>query len=879
MKKFASILSLLLAMVFTFCACGNKKPADKEYGIPLEDGKKQLSVYYSREAGYDDSDLWLWYGTTPGRGYLWYDCAYGGKVVINVPETVTEVGFIVRVGCSDPGGTDWGTASKDAVETDRKVKLTDRETKLYLKAGDAMNYTSTDGGVTLKPMLNVETADMIDLTHVKYVLNAAHSVTKDDVKITDASGAEVAVQALKGGTGAFGTVETATPLDLAKTYRLTVKGLDPVTVIPNTYFSSKAFTDAYAYDGALGVELSASKTVFRLWAPTASKVQLNLFAAGSGGTALSKHDLAKGEKGVWTYTANESLAGKYYTYTVTTSAGAQEAVDPYAVSAGVNGARGMILDLDTTDPANWTQTPFVPDGVENYTDAEIWEVQVRDFSIDMKQSQYKGKYLAFTETGLTNQAGQPVGVDYLKNLGITHVHLQPTFDFSSVNESAASGYNWGYDPQNYNVPEGSYATNANDGAVRVKEFKQMVQALHEAGIGVVLDMVYNHTADLNSNLNKIVPYYYYRFNGNGTASNGSGCGNETASDRAMFRKYMLDSVSYWQKEYNVDGFRFDLMALHDIETMQAIEEAVHEYNPRALIYGEGWTGGSTTLAASKQSTTSNVKGLNSKTQTNGIAVFNDVVRDAVKGSVFDINDLGFANGAVESAKGGVLFGVNGGVANGAFGAVNKNGWSAYNPTNVVNYVSAHDNNTLWDRICKVYGEKAETLETRMKYNALSAAIVQTSLGMPFMLAGEEMLRAKKNSDGSYNENSYNAGDTVNKIRWELLTEDSPQTRMMNYYKGLIAFRKTSGVLRSPTSQGVCAMVSNSGATIAFTMTNGEETLFIVYNAGAEAKSVSLPAGTWDLFVNGEQAGAEAIATNLSGKQSIAGVSCFVFRKK
>lgn len=493
-------------------------------------------------------------------------------------------------------------------------------------------------------------------------------------------------------------------------------------------------------------------------------------------------------------------------------------------------------------------------------------------------------------TGLKNGAGIPVGVDYLKELGITHVHLMPSYDYATVDESKDGGFNWGYDPKNYNVPEGSYSTDPAHGEVRVNEFKQMVQALHAQGIGVVMDVVYNHTSGLDSNLNRIVPYYYYRFQTNGKPSNGSGCGNETASERYMFSRYMVDSVTYWMKEYNVDGFRFDLMGLHDTATVQAIEKAVHAINPNAIIYGEGWTGGTSALSSARQSTLANIREVNSEVggttdnHANGVAMFSDVIRDAIKGSVFDANDVGFATGAKASASGAILFGLNGGVNDGNFGTKNPNGWAAYNPTNVINYASAHDNNTLWDRILHVYGE-SDTLN--LKRNRLSAAIVQMSLGVPFMQAGEEMLRSKPNGDGTFNENSYNASDEVNNLKWDLLTQSSEQYKMMQYYKGLIAFRKAHSTLRLPVSavDGVAVntldKTATKGSVIAFTMTNpySGEKLYIVLNGGTTDVAVSLPEGTWDLCINGETAGAAAISSGLSGEQTIGAVSCYVFVKK
>jgi len=885
MKKiFAAVLCVLLSTVFVFAACGksddDKTTGDEEYTLELEDGYRQLTIYYNREQGYENCDVWLWYGTVAGRGYTFHECEYGAKMVVNVPDSVTDVGFIIRYDCSNPGEDTWSNAKKDG-EADRKVKLDGDYTVIYTKFGDTNNYTSTDGGKTLDIMRFISLADMQDLRHVKIAVSDSSKVNADAVQIVDGTGKQVAISSVTDNI-----ITLADDLDLSVAYTLKVKGMDDIGIVPMTYFSSTQFESQYNYDGKLGVELDENSTTFRLWAPTASSVVLNLFDDGYYGKAYDSIAMTKGEKGVWSHTANSNLGGHYYTYTVTTSMGKNEAVDPYARSAGLNGTRGMIVDLDATDPDGWSNEPFDNPNVENYTDAQIWEVHIRDFSNKITDSKYKGKYLAFTETGLKNKNNIPVGIDYLKALGVTHVHLLPSFDYASVDEQTSDSFNWGYDPQNYNVPEGSYSTNPEDGAVRVREYKQMVQALHNQGISVVMDVVYNHTFSADSNFNKIVPYYYYRYNADGTLSNGSGCGNETASDRAMFRRFMVDSVTYWQEEYNLDGFRFDLMGLHDLKTMQDIEKAVHARNPEAIIYGEGWTGGTSTLASTDQAVLANLQKLNNGTSSkvNGIAMFNDVIRDGVKGSVFDIQDTGFATGAKGSYLENILFGVSG--ATGGRITSYEASWYAHNPTNVINYVSAHDNNTLWDRICHVYGEDSATLAKRTAMNRLSAAIVQTSLGIPFMQAGEEMLRAKKNEDGSYNENSYNSPDSVNNIDWDALSENSEQYKMMQYYKGLMEFRRNCETLRL-TDAGrnsatyVCASVKKDAknAFVAFTATNHAtgEKLLIIYNAGENAYEFELPEGKWDLYIDGTRSGNTVLENDKTGKQSIAAISCYVYK--
>ena len=426
-KKFFAALCVALSALLVFASCTKKGGgSDTEYDLPLEEGYRQLTIYYNRDGGYDNCDVWLWYGDVEGSGHVFHPCEYGAKMVVNVPESITEVGFIIRYNCSAPGGSSWGSADKDG-DADRKVKLDGERTVIYTKAGDINNYTSTDGGNTLEIMRFITLADMQDLKHIKIYPSDGAKIEADTIKVKDGDGESVTISSVSNNVITF-----AANLDLSKAYTVEVDGLEPVGAVPLTYFSSGAFNTAYRYDGELGVELTPDSTIFRLWAPTASNVEVNLFNEGTFGESYDTIPLVRGEKGVWTYTHGSNLNGKYYTYTVTTSLGAQEAVDPYARSAGMNGKRGMILDLDETDPAGWTTTPFDNPNVENYTDAQIWEVHIRDFSNTIESSKYKGKYLAFTETGLTNENGIPVGLDYLKQLGITHVHLLPSFDYSSV---------------------------------------------------------------------------------------------------------------------------------------------------------------------------------------------------------------------------------------------------------------------------------------------------------------------------------------------------------------------------------------------------------------------------------------------------------------
>ena len=806
-----------------------EEPVSAEYELEREPGCNQLSLYWTKKSiDFDTSDMWIWFKGKDGKSYPMHPCAYGAKVVVNVPEDVEEVGFIVRTGVTDLGSTSWGTATKD-FDGDRFVPMTGGDVSVFLKSGDETIYYSEDGGMTLTQKLNFKFAGIVAENQIKYSIEPAARIASLEEIEVKANGQPVAIEKLSSlnNNVISGVITTKENLDIAAAITVSIQGYGEKVAVPTAIFDSPAFEAKYTYAGDdLGAYIHDDHTTFKVWAPTASRVVLNLFEAGDGGTAFANVDMNKAAQGVWTadYACGH---GTYYTYTVTTAVGAQEAVDPYARAVGVNGDRGMVIDLPSTDPQGFRDETFDA-GLASYRDAVIWEVHVRDFSNTIASSKYPGKYLAFTETGLTNGAGQPVGVDYVKALGVTHVHLQPVYDYATVDETKSDTFNWGYDPKNYNAPEGSYSTDPYHGEVRVNEFKQMVQALHENGLAVVMDVVYNHTYSQDSNLNRIVPYYYYRYTNTGDSSNGSGCGNETASERRMFRKYMVDSVTYWQTEYHIDGFRCDLMGLHDVDTMQAIEKAVHKLNPQAILYGEGWTGGTTPLNENKRAVQANISKVKaSQGAIGGVAVFNDAIRDGLKGSVFDAKAKGWISGNVtKDGANRVLFGVTGGNHTGA-------SWKVDDAL-MINYMSSHDNRTLWD-ILKNADPNA-TVTERLAMNRLGASLVLMSRGTPFFLAGEEMLRTKGG-----NENSYNASDAVNNIDWAALAPDTDAYAMMLYYRDLIALRKANPWLYNSTVTGE---VLEGNAIAASYTEDGKLVGYLVANPDDKPMTATLPAGDW-----------------------------------
>ena len=857
MKRLLScflILSILLAALsLTFISCSDADvnggngtdttQSENEYTLPLQDGYNQLTLYWTYNGTYENCDVWIWWGDRAGQGHLFHECSYGAKMVINVPQDVDQVGFIVRRDCSEPGGSSWGSATKD-YEQDRFAVIEGKETVIYLKSGDAAQYISDDGGKTLKMIQKFSMAGIVDEKKIQYSISPKTTIQSlDAVKVYDGD-RQIGVTGVStlGKEATTGYIETDESLDLSKNYRVEIEGYGQRAVVPTGIFDSEYFAANYHYDGNdLGATTNGKNTTFKVWAPTASKVVLNLFAAGNGVDAYKSVDMVKGDKGVWAHT-EECGHGTYYTYTVTTSVGTQEAVDPYAKAAGVNGKRGMVVDLALTDPDGWGGAAL-KSPVKKYSEAVIWEVHVRDFSNKIESSQYKGKYLAFTERGLVNEHGEAVGVDYLVNLGITHVHLLPVYDYASVDETHPEDqFNWGYDPENYNVPEGSYSTDPYNGEVRIKEYKEMVKALHDAGIGVIIDMVYNHTYDANSSLNKIVPYYYYRYTSTGANSSASGCGNDTASERYMFGKFMVESTSYWVEEYKLDGLRFDLMGLHDLQTMQEVESAVHAVNPNAILYGEGWTMGET-IDGSDQANQSNISKITPTGDAIGsVAVFNDAIRDGLKGSVFDAKSQGYINGASKANLAKVMFGVKG-------GSVSGTTWRVQNAM-VINYMSAHDNNTLWDKLLLSNPDSSE--EDRIRMNKLGAAILMISQGTPFWQAGEEMLRTKGGD-----ENSYKSSDMVNNIDWSVLKPGTNQYETMLYYKGLIEMRRAFSIFTDPETT-ITYEETGSGLVKVYFDNNWGGVAVVVLNPHNTALPFEI-LEDWNLVADGERAGSAVLA--------------------
>jgi len=600
------------------------------------------------------------------------------------------------------------------------------------------------------------------------------------------------------------------------------------------------------YEGEdLELSISGNMALFRLWSPAAQAVRLKIYKNGRGGEAVETIGMMKADKGTWTASVSPVPYGKFYTFQVQVDGKwLDETPGIWAKAVGVNGHRAAVIDFAATNPEGW-QTDKGPE-VKAINDVVLYEMHHRDFSIHPNSGiANKGKFLALTEEGTVSPLGDKTGIDHLKELGVTHVHILPSYDYNSVDEAnlPANQYNWGYDPFNYNSPEGSYSTNPSDPATRVREMKEMVKALHDAGIGVVMDVVYNHTADNDkSNFSLTAPGYFYRHNENGSYSDASGCGNETASERRMMGDFIVNSVKYWAKEYHIDGFRFDLMAIHDIVTMNRVAEALKEINPSIFVYGEGWSAGNSTLPAEARTLKENVG------KTHGVAVFSDDIRDAVKGHYSNAADRGFATGKPgneETVKIGIVASTAHPQVDYSKGNNSKFPYAS-NPSQIINYVSCHDDLTLTDKLAKSMPDAS--VAERQRAARLAQTIVFTSQGTPFMFAGEEVFRDKKGVH-----NSYKSPDSINGIDWNLKRLNAEQ---FNYYKELIALRKAHPAFRMTTADDIARHLKfdkvNTPNLISYSLldnANGDEwkEIKIVFNGGDEDLEVKLPKGKWTVI--------------------------------
>ena len=611
-----------------------------------------------------------------------------------------------------------------------------------------------------------------------------------------------------------------------------------------TLFENVPFHRENYYTGPLGPDYAPGGTCLRLWAPTAEAVTVTLYHKGDGGAVLGTEPLVRGAHGVWSIWLPGEQHGRYYTFAVTVNGITRETGDPYARAAGVNGVRSMIVDLARTAPSGWERDvrPAIPPAQR-----AVWEVSVRDFSQDAASGvrpAWRGKYMAFTQQGTTLHGDgiHPTCLNYLKRLGVKYVQLMPIFDFGSVDEAKPllRQYNWGYDPTNFNVPEGSYSTDPTRGEVRIRECREMIAALHAAGIGVVMDVVYNHTYRTENPLNNTVPYYFFRQNADGSFSNGSGCGNEFASERPMARRYLIDSILYWAKEYHIDGFRFDLMGLYDAESINAVRAALDSLpgGRDILLYGEPWQGGASQLHR-YEANKANLAMLNER-----VGIFCDDTRDAIKGGCFDAREPGYVEG-----KPGSFWDIGAAVA----AWCRSDRLPPHTPSQIVSYVSAHDNFTLWDKLLCVRYEKPEFTardSVALAQNRLAAGIYLTSFGLPFMQAGEEFARTKKGVG-----NSYRSSPALNRLDWNRAEQ---YHALVDYYRGLLALRAAFPRLGSTDRHAPEALQFFAleqplvGWTLPAVWGDGAawSALCVFYNPTDTTCTVSLPAGQWKLLSDG-----------------------------
>ena len=882
-KLFFMVLVLLLTV--TLFACGRDKDEEPKDETPVQETNTLFVHYFRFDGNYDAWSLWIWPhepSSLGGTQYFFEDESEFG-VLFKMPlegapfENSTRAGIIVR------GVNDW---SKD-VDSDRFFSLTEPDEHgnihIYLIENTFDIYYSLEDAAIVN---QVNLAQFDDETTIRF--NTTLDINASDVTIYK-NDSPVSTKNFNFGQ-LSGTIELNEPVNLTDIYEIEVRFSDEEIVRRRIrfdgFYNSDAFNEAFGYEGELGAIYTEAKTTFRLWAPISESVTLNLYTKGHRSTQTDyqgqagvdtpyeTHSLTRIEKGAWEVIVDGDLDGIYYTFTIVNDGVSHEVVDPYAFSAGVNGQRGMVVNFSRTNPTGWVYGDR-PNNITYHTDAIIYEVHVRDFTSHSSWNgteEYRGKFLGFSETGTTFK-GVKTGFDHIVELGVTHVQFIPIYDHGIIDETRLNDpsyygihdgiFNWGYMPEHFNVVEGSYSTDPYNGHVRITELKTMIKTFHDHDIRVIMDVVYNHTGrSADSNFDLILPGYYFRMNEDGSFSNGSGTGNETASERFMFRRFMIDSVLFWAQEYNISGFRFDLMKLHDYETMNLIREALDEIDPSIIILGEPWTGGGTPLADRDAAYNVNLDKMPN------IAVFNDDTRDAIKGSVFEARGIGFVQGNNQQDH-HILLGIVGATPqpNLPITPLAKGAW-AIEPNQTINYVTAHDNNTLYDKLR--LSTSGHTLESHIRMQRQSNAIVLTSQGIPFLHAGVEIMRTKPcvvptsgentcDANARFDHNSYRSPDEVNQIDWQWKVD---HYETFEYYRDLIALRRMKDVFRLPTSDDIFQQLqiipNTTGGFISYLLHDEDDfwkTTYVIFNNGNREREITLLEGTtWHLVATTDEIG-------------------------
>ena len=633
------------------------------------------------------------------------------------------------------------------------------------------------------------------------------------------------------------------------------------------------------YENDLELVYTPQQSIFTLWAPSADNVRLNLYSSGEAGDPEEQLEMDIADNGTWCIHIDRDLKGSFYTFQIEKDGKwLDETPGIWAKAVGINGNRAAVIDWNETNPEGWEsdQSPEL----KMYSDIILYELHHRDFSIDPNSGiEHKGKFLALTETGTKTPEGESSGLDHLKELGVTHIHILPSFDFATIDERKLekNKYNWGYDPKNYNVPDGSYSTDPVTPTTRIREFKEMVKSLHQNGFRIVLDVVYNHTASTeHSNLDRTVPGYLYRQNPDGSYSNASGCGNETASEREMVRHYIIESVKFWAKEYHIDGFRFDLMGIHDIDTMNQLREELLKIDPTIFVYGEGWVAADSPLPFEQRAVKENVRKMK------GISVFNDEFRDGLKGSTFDEQEPGYASGNINGHFEPVKYGIVGGTQHPQVdysGLLYCDGPYAAAPSQMINFVSCHDGYTLVDKLkLSVQGEHSE--EELVPIDKLIHTVLLTSQGIPFIRGGEEIMQDKQGEP-----NSYKSSDAVNQIDWALKAKNRD---IFNYIRTLIALRKKHPAFRIPTAEGLEKWLhfldTGDSGVIAYTLgeyANGDEwkEILVAYNGNRNQADINIPEQDWIIVCHNGQIDLDSQEHLSGGDISIAASSALILYRQ